>query len=85
MTAVTYLMQPSGRLVLLAAVSFAAGNDTLSQVNGNGSAVVWEAVGTLQQSGVLNLEMTTKYSEGSRMSKLRMELSQVMQVVEYGQ
>ena len=39
-------------LVLLIAVSFAAGNNLLSQANANGSAVVLEAVGALQQSGV---------------------------------
>ena len=49
MTAVTYL---TAALVLLAAVSFAAGDDVLSQVNANGSAVVLETVGALQQSGV---------------------------------
>ena len=49
MTAVAYL---TAALVLHAAVSFAAGNDVLSQVNANGSAVVLEAVGALQQSGV---------------------------------
>ena len=49
MTAVTYL---TAALVLLATVSFAAGNNVLSQANANGSAVVLEAVGALQQSGV---------------------------------
>ena len=39
-------------LVLLAAIHLAAGNDTVSQANANGSAVVLEAVGALQQSGV---------------------------------
>ena len=38
-------------LVLVAAVSFAAGN-VPSQGNANGSAVVLEAIGSLQQSGV---------------------------------
>ena len=49
MTATAYL---TAALVLLAAVSFATGNDVLSQVNANGSAVVLEAVGALQRSGV---------------------------------
>lgn len=50
MTAVSCSL--TAALVLLTAVNFAAGNNLLSQANANGSAVVLEAVGAIQQSGV---------------------------------
>ena len=49
MTAVGSL---TAALVLLIAVNFVAGNNLLSQANANGSAVVLEVIGSLQQSGV---------------------------------
>ena len=50
MTAVSRSL--TAALMLLTAVNFAAGNNLLSQANANGSAVVLEAVGAIQRSGV---------------------------------
>ena len=52
MTAVNSVSVAAALVLVAAAVSFAAGNAVPFQANANGSAVVLEAIGSLQQSGV---------------------------------